>query len=161
MAMAGWRLLRYGEARQRSARSYGDMTQLATGTYAQVNGINLYYEIHGKGDPLILMHGGLGAIEMFGGVLTALSAGRQVIAVDLQGHGRTADVDRPLAIETMADDVAALIQHLGFAQADVMGYSMGGDTALQVAFRHPERVRKLVVVSCPYKKSGWNQENLQ
>ena len=128
------------------------------GHYAQVNGINLYYQIHGAGQPLVLLHGGLGAIEMFGEVLTMLAQNHQVIAVDLQAHGRTADVDRPLTYEAMADDVAALIQHLGIGQADVMGYSLGGGTALQVAIRHPEGVRKLVVVSTPFQRQGWYPE---
>src|SRR5437660_12507844 len=91
------------------------------GRYADVNGIKLYYEIHGTGRPLILLHGGLGAIEMFGPNLPALAGGRQVIGVDLQGHGRTADIDRPLSTALMADDFAALIKHLGLASADVMG----------------------------------------
>src|SRR5438132_12655428 len=99
------------------------------GHYAEVNGIKLYYEIHGTGRPLILLHGGLGAIEMFGPNLPALAQGRQVIAVDLQGHGRTADVDRPLNVALMADDIAALIKHLGLATAAVMGYSPGGGVA--------------------------------
>src|SRR5436190_3905999 len=103
------------------------------GNYAQVNGINLYYEVHGKGEPLILLHGGVGAIEMFGEVLPLLAAGRQVIAADLQAHGRTVDIDRPITIEAMADDIAALIKHLGFEKADVMGYSLGGAVALQTA----------------------------
>ena len=137
------------------------MNTVSTGSYAKVNGINLYYEIHGKGEPLILLHGGLGAIEMFGENLAALVAGRQVIAVDLQAHGRTADIDRPITFEAMADDVAALIEHLGFKQVDLMGYSLGGQTAQQVIIRHPELIRKLVLVSCPFKKSGWNRENLE
>jgi pimeloyl-ACP methyl ester carboxylesterase len=125
------------------------------GNYAEVNGLRSYYEIHGSGEPLILLHGGVGAIEMFGGVLPLLVKGRQVVAVDLQAHGRTADVDRPLSFETMADDVAALIEHLAFEKADVMGYSLGGGAALQTAIRHPEVVRKLVVVSTPFKRDGW------
>ena len=125
------------------------------GNYAEVNGLRLYYEIHGSGEPLILLHGGVGAIEMFGGVLPLLVKGRQVVAVDLQAHGRTADVDRPLRFETMADDVAALVDHLAFEKADVMGYSLGGGVALQTAIRHPEVVRKLVVVSTPFKRDGW------
>ncbi|MBI1257833.1 MAG: alpha/beta fold hydrolase [Chloroflexi bacterium] len=137
------------------------MSQVATGSYAQVNGINLYYEIHGEGEPLILLHGGLGAIEMFGENLAALAAGRQVIGVDLQGHGRTADIDRPITFEAMADDVAALIEHLGFKQVDLMGYSMGGQTAQQVSIRHPDLIRKLVLVSCPFKRSQWNTYNLE
>jgi len=128
--------------------------------YAEANGIRLYYEIHGTGAPLILLHGGLGAIEMFGEVLPTLAASRQVIAVDLQAHGRTADIDRPLRFETMADDIAALIAHLGFARADVMGYSLGGAVALQTAIRHPEAVEKLIIVSTVYKRTGWYPESL-
>src|SRR5437867_9358465 len=93
--------------------------------YAPVNGLQMYYEIHGAGQPLILLHGGFGMTGMFGAVLPLLAQGRQVIAVDLQGHGRTADIDRPMRLEHMGDDIAALIKHLGLAQADVMGYSMG------------------------------------
>jgi pimeloyl-ACP methyl ester carboxylesterase len=131
-----------------------------SGNYAAVNGIRLYYEFHGAGEPLVLLHGGLGAIEMFGEVLPLLAQGRQVVAVDLQAHGRTADVDRPLSYETMADDIGALIEHLGFERADVMGYSLGGGVALQTAIRHPEAVRKLVVVSTPFRRDGWYPEVL-
>src|SRR4051812_22564428 len=99
------------------------------GNYALVNGINFYYEVLGTGYPLILLHGGLGAASMFGPTLPALAKGRQVIAVDLQGHGRTADVDRPLDHRLMADDIAALIKHLKIDRADVMGYSLGGGVA--------------------------------
>lgn len=127
-------------------------------TYASVNGLNLYYEIHGTGEPLVLLHGGLGATEMLGEVLLQLAAGRQVIAVDLQAHGRTADIDRPMRFEHMADDIAALIRHLGLARADVMGYSLGGGVALRTAIQHPELVRKLVVVSAPCKRDGWYPE---
>jgi pimeloyl-ACP methyl ester carboxylesterase len=122
--------------------------------YAPVNGLNIYYEIHGTGQPLILLHGGVGAIEMFGEVLQLLAAGRQVIALELQGHGHTADIDRPLTYEHMADDVAALLRHLGIEEADVFGFSMGGGVALQVAIRHPEVVRKLVVASASYTSEG-------
>ncbi|MDP9374714.1 MAG: alpha/beta hydrolase [Chloroflexota bacterium] len=128
--------------------------------YAPVNGLNLYYEIHGTGAPLVLLHGGFGATGMFGGLLPALAAHRQVIAVDLQGHGRTADIDRPLRIEHMADDIAALIAHLGLGMASVMGYSLGGAVALQTAIRHPDAVDRLVVVSTPHKRSAWYPENL-
>jgi len=124
------------------------------GDYASVNGLNLYYEVHGDGQPLILLHGGLGAVEMFGEVLSLLAEGRRVIGVDLQAHGRTADVDRPMTFEAMADDVAALISHLGLEEADVMGYSVGGSVALQTAIRHPEAVRKVVLVSAPFKRDG-------
>ena len=135
------------------------MTNSAPRTgYTPVNGLNLYYEIHGTGAPLVLLHGGVGAIQMFGEVLPALSAGRQVIAVDLQAHGRTADIDRPLRFELMADDIAALLTHLGLEKADVMGYSLGGGVALQTAIRHPDTVRKLVLVSTAFKRDGWHPE---
>jgi pimeloyl-ACP methyl ester carboxylesterase len=141
--------------------SNGDDVQArGTGRYASVNGLEMYYEIHGTGRPLILLHGGVGAIEMFGEVLGLLAEDRQVVAVDLQAHGRTADIDRPLSFESMADDIAALIEHLGFEKADVMGYSLGGGVALQTAIRHPEVVRKLVVVSTPFKRDGWYPEIL-
>ena len=129
-----------------------------TGQYAQVNGINLYYEVHGSGAPLILLHGGVGAIQMFGPVLTQLAAGRKVIGVDLQAHGRTADIDRPMSLEAMADDIAALIEHLGLEQTDIMGYSLGGGVATQVVIRHPQRIRKAVLVSVPFKRDGWYPE---
>jgi pimeloyl-ACP methyl ester carboxylesterase len=128
--------------------------------YAPVNGLQMYYEIHGAGEPLILLHGGFGMTGMFGAMLPLLAEKRQVIAADLQGHGRTADIDRPLSLEAMGDDVAALIRHLGFAQADLMGYSMGGGAALQAAIQHPELVRKLVVVSIPFKRAGWYPEQV-
>lgn len=134
------------------------------GNYAPVNGLKMYYEIHGKANdknpPLVLLHGGVGATEMFGPNLPALSKTRQVIAADLQSHGRTADIDRPLSIELMADDVAALIKHLGIEKADVMGYSLGGGVALQTAIRYPGAVRKLVVVSAAFKRDGWYPEIL-
>ena len=94
-------------------------------SYADVNGISLYYEEHGSGQPLILLHGGYATSETYAAILPSLASGRRVITVDLQGHGRTADVDRPLSFQTMGDDIAALIRHLGLAQADVMGYSFG------------------------------------
>lgn len=128
--------------------------------YAPVNGLNMYYEIHGTGEPLILLHGGFGLTAMFEPIMPQLSARRQVIAVDLQANGRTADIDRPLSLEAMGDDVGKLIQHLGFAQADVMGYSMGGGVGLQCAIQHPGLVRRLVVVSIPFKRSGWYPEQV-
>jgi pimeloyl-ACP methyl ester carboxylesterase len=130
------------------------------GKYAEVNGLEMYNEVHGSGEPLILLHGGVGAIEMFGEVLPLLAEGRQVIAADLQAHGRTADIDRSLSYEAMADDVAALIEHLDLEKADIMGYSLGGGVALQTAIRHPEVVRKLVVVSTPFRRDGWYPEVL-
>lgn len=118
-----------------------------TGRYAEVNGINLYYETHGAGHPLILLHGGLGSGEMFGPVLPALAARHQVIAVDLQGHGRTADIDRPLDLRTMADDIAALVDHLGLDRPHLVGYSLGGGVALRAAVAHPEKLGRLVAAS--------------
>ena len=117
------------------------------GAYADVNGLHLYYETHGSGRPLILLHGGLGSGEMFGPVIGELAAGHQVIVPDLQGHGRTADIDRPIDIKLMADDVAALIDHLGLEKPDVVGYSLGGGVALFTAIKHPDKVRKLVAAS--------------
>jgi len=110
-------------------------------SYADVNGLSLYYEEHGAGEPLVLLHGGFGAAEVMQPIIPALAAGRRVIAVDLQGHGHTGDIDRPLRPEHMADDIAALIAHLGLERADVMGYSLGGTVALRTAIQHPERVR--------------------
>jgi pimeloyl-ACP methyl ester carboxylesterase len=118
-----------------------------TGQYADVNGISLYYETRGSGRPLVLLHGGLGSGEMFGPALPALARGHQVIAVDLQGHGRTADIDRPIDVRLMADDIAALIDHLGLDRPDLVGYSLGGGVALQVAAKHPSKVRRLVTAS--------------
>ena len=129
--------------------------------YAPVNGLKLYYEIHGKGQPLVLLHGGVGAIEMFGANLATLAASRQVIAVDLQGHGRTADIDRPISTEAMADDIAELLKYLKIDSADIMGYSLGGGVALQTAIQHPERVRKLVIVSTPFKRNAFYPDILK
>jgi pimeloyl-ACP methyl ester carboxylesterase len=131
---------------------------MAHGKYAKVNGLNLYYEIHGNGQPLILLHGGLGGVGMFEQILPSLAKKRQVIAVELQGHGHTADIDRPLSFELMAGDVVALIKHFGFETADIPGYSLGGGVALQTAIHHPEVVRKLAVVSAPCKSDGWYPE---
>src|SRR5204863_3770584 len=118
-----------------------------TGGYAEVNGLDLYYETHGAGQPLILLHGGLGSGEMFGPVLPALSEHHQVIAPDLQGHGRTADIDRPIDVRLMADDIAALIGHLGLEKPDLVGYSLGGGVALHTAAKYPAKVRRLVAAS--------------
>jgi pimeloyl-ACP methyl ester carboxylesterase len=126
--------------------------------HADVNGVSLYYEEHGAGEPLVLLHGGIGAGERFEAIMPALSAGRRVIAVDLQAHGGTADVDRPLHPELMADDVAALIEHLGLPRADVMGYSLGGLVALRTAIQHPQRVRRLVLVSIGFRRDGSHPE---
>ncbi|MFI6800189.1 alpha/beta fold hydrolase [Streptosporangium canum] len=127
-------------------------------SYAKVNGLSLYFEEHGSGEPLVLLHGGFGSGEMFAPILPALAEGRRVVLVDLQGHGRTADVDRPLRPELMADDIAALIKHLGLAQVDMMGYSLGADVALRATVQHPQAVRRLVLVSTPFSRDGWHPE---
>lgn len=133
---------------------------MAEGKCANVNGISIYYEIQGTGTPLLLLHGGVGASEMFSASAPVLAESRQTIAVHLQGHGRTSDIDRPLSFEFMADDIAALINHLGIGKADVMGYSLGGEVALRTAIRHSEVVRKLVLVSTPFKRTGFYPEVL-
>jgi pimeloyl-ACP methyl ester carboxylesterase len=117
------------------------------GQYAEVNGINLYFETHGDGRPLILLHGGLMSGEMFGPVLPLVAERHQVVAVDLQGHGRTADIDRPIDVRLMADDIAALIDHLGLDRPDIVGYSLGGGVALHTAAKYPAKVRRLVAAS--------------
>jgi len=133
-------------------------TATETSGLAPANGIELHYEIHGSGKPLILLHGGFGSVEMFGPNVAALAAGRQVIGVDLQSHGRSPAVHRPMRFETMADDVAAVISHLGLDQADVMGFSLGGGVALRTGIQHPHVVRRLVLVSTPFKRAGWYPE---
>lgn len=130
--------------------------------YAPVNGLELYYEIHGEGGtPILVMHGSFMSIDSMAPILVPLAAGRQVIAFEMQGHGRTADIDRPITYENMADDAAALLDHLGIASADVLGYSLGGGCALQLAIRHPEKVQKLVPVSCAFRLDGWFPEILE
>ena len=128
-------------------------------SYADVNGISLYYEEHGSGQPLVLLHGGLAAGSMYAPILPELAKGRRVILVDLQAHGHTADVDRPLRYETMADDIAGLIGHLGLVQADLMGYSFGAATAVRTAIQHPALVRRLAIVSLPFRRDGWYPES--
>jgi pimeloyl-ACP methyl ester carboxylesterase len=131
------------------------MTSPAARTgYAPVNGLQMYYEIHGEGSPLVVLHGAFMTIELMGALIPGLARGRQVIAVELQGHGHTADVDRPLTYEGLADDTAALLRHLRIGSADVYGYSLGGGAALQLALRHPGLVRKLVLVSASYTSEG-------
>jgi pimeloyl-ACP methyl ester carboxylesterase len=131
-----------------------------TGHYAEVNGINLYYETMRTGRPLILLHGGLASGEMFGPVRPALAERHHVIAVDLQGHGRTADIDRPIDIRLMADDIAALIDHLGLEKPDLVGYSLGGGVALWTAVKYPDKVGRLVVASAHAWRSAIPPEML-
>jgi pimeloyl-ACP methyl ester carboxylesterase len=130
------------------------------GQYAEVNGINLYFETHGTGRPLILLHGGLGSGEMFGPTLPVLADHHQVIAVDLQGHGRTADIDRPIDFRLMADDIAALIDHLGLDRPDVVGYSLGGGVAFFTAVKYPAKVGRLVMTSAHIRRDAIPPEML-
>jgi pimeloyl-ACP methyl ester carboxylesterase len=134
--------------------------QMGTGEYAEVNGINLYYETHGTGRPLVLLHGGLGSGEMFGPILPALSERHQVIVVDLQGHGRTADIDRPIDIRLMADDIAALIDHLALEKPDLVGYSLGGGAAFFTAVKYPQKVGKLVMAAANIRRDAIPAEML-
>jgi pimeloyl-ACP methyl ester carboxylesterase len=127
--------------------------------HAPVNGLSLYYEIHGAGEPLILLHGGLQSTEMLSALLS-LANTRRVIGVDLQAHGRTADIDRPMTYEALAGDIAALMKYLGIEKADVMGYSLGAGVALRTAIQHPAAVRKLVIVSTVFRRNGWYPEVL-
>jgi pimeloyl-ACP methyl ester carboxylesterase len=134
------------------------MSQAATvGNYAEVNGLKMYYEIHGEGFPLVLIHGGGSDIGVtFGRVMPAFAQNHQVIGVDLQAHGRTPDRGVPTSFEQDADDVAALLKHLNIKQGDIFGFSNGGNTAMQVAIRHPELVHKIVIASSFYKRDGFD-----
>jgi pimeloyl-ACP methyl ester carboxylesterase len=123
--------------------------------YAEINGVSYYYEIRGEGEPLLLLHGGLGSIDMFAPVLPALTEGRQVIAVDLHGHGRTALGERDINLIDIGDDLAALLRELGYEKIDVLGYSFGGGAGFRLAVQHPEMVRRLALVSAGYSEEGF------
>jgi pimeloyl-ACP methyl ester carboxylesterase len=129
--------------------------------YADVNGLSLYYEEHGTGEPLLLLHGGIAGSEAFAPLVPDLSATRRVILVDLQGHGRTADVDRPLRPTMIADDIAAFVGWLGLDRIDMLGYSLGGEVALRTAIQHPGVVGRLVLVSVACRRDGWFPEVLE
>lgn len=128
--------------------------------HAAVNGVNYYYAVYGTGAPLLLLHGGMYQIQMFGSNLTRLAQSRQVIGVDLQGHGRTPLGDREISLVDMGNDMAGVLKKLGYAKVDVLGYSMGGGIAFQLAVQHPEMVRRLVLVSTPYAQDGFYPEML-
>jgi pimeloyl-ACP methyl ester carboxylesterase len=132
-----------------------------SGAYADVNGLHLYYETHGTGRPLVMLHGGLGAGEMFDPVIPAyVAAGYQVIAPDLQGHGHTADIDRPIDIRLMADDIAELIRHLRLERPDILGYSLGGGVALFTAVKYPELVGRLILLAANIRRDAIPPEML-
>lgn len=128
--------------------------------HSEINGVNYYYEIHGEGEPLLLLHGGLGSIDMFGPVLPILAERRQVIGVDLHGHGRTALGDREISLLDMGDDMVALLEELGYEQVDVLGYSLGAGVGFRLAVQHPGTVRRLVLVSAPFSQDGFYPEML-
>lgn len=132
--------------------------QKPTTGYAPVNGLKMYYEIHGEGEPVVMLHGAFMTITGWADWVKELSKTRKVIAVEMQGHGRTADIKRDMSFENLADDVAALLDHLKIPSADVIGYSMGGGVAMQTAIRHPEKVRKVVVISAVFRYDGWVKE---
>jgi len=120
-----------------------------------IKGVDYYYEVHGKGEPVLLLHGGLMSSDSFAPAMPTFTTGRQVIAVDLQGHGRTTLGNRPIRCEAIADDIDTLLGQLGRTQVDVLGYSFGGCVALRLAIQHPERVRRLVLVSTVFADDGW------
>jgi pimeloyl-ACP methyl ester carboxylesterase len=136
------------------------LTAPAKKGYVNANGVNYYYEIRGRGEPLLLLHGGLGNIAMFAPGIPVLARTRQVIAVDLYGHGRTALTDRPISLIDMGDDMATLVKALGYRQVDALGYSMGGGVAFRLAVQHPELVRRLVLVSAGFAQDGFYPEML-
>lgn len=132
--------------------------QKPTTGYVPVNGLKMYYEIRGEGEPVVLLHGAFMTITGWNDWISELSKTRKVIAVEMQGHGRTADIDREMSFENLADDVAALLDHMKIPSADIIGYSLGGGVAMQTAIRHPEKVRKVVSISAVFRFDGWVKE---
>jgi pimeloyl-ACP methyl ester carboxylesterase len=146
-------------AQEKSTMQTATPKPVKTG-HAAINGVNYYYAVYGTGEPLLLLHGGLGQIEMFGPNLTQLAQSRQVIGADLQGHGRTPLGDRALSLVDMGNDMAGVLKKLGYDKVDVLGYSMGGGVAFQFAAQHSEMVRRLALVSTPYSQDGFYPEML-
>jgi pimeloyl-ACP methyl ester carboxylesterase len=133
--------------------------QKPTTGYAPVNGLKMYYEVHGNGEVVVILHGAFMAItDDWLLWITELAKTRKVIAVDMQGHGRTGDIKRDITYENLSDDVAGLLDHLKISNADIVGYSLGGGTAMMTAIRHPEKVRKVVSISAPIRRDGWVKE---
>jgi len=143
---------------QSEEKQMASTLQNAESGYVEVNGLNYHYAIHGEGEPLLLLHGGLGTSDMFTPILPELAQSRQVIGVDLHGHGRTALGERPLDLADMGRDMGLLVEALGHEQVDVMGYSMGGGVGAQMAVQNPDLVRRLVLVSTPAAKDGFYPE---
>jgi pimeloyl-ACP methyl ester carboxylesterase len=145
----------FGQANEKGKEMIKDVK----GNYVSVNNLNMYYEVHGAGEPLVLLHGAYTTIDLsFGKMLSVLADNRKVIAIEQQGHGHTEDIDRLLSFEQMADDTAELLRQLKIEKADILGYSMGGTIAVEMGIRHPELVRKLVIISSPYKRDGWHPD---
>jgi pimeloyl-ACP methyl ester carboxylesterase len=142
---------------QRLQLGEGEMKPVSSG-YAAVNGIKMYHEIYGEGEPLVLIHGGLTTIGEMQGWVQPLAKTRRVIAVEMQGHGRTADTDRPMNFPTMGDDIAAFLDQLNIPKADLVGHSFGGASAIRAAIQHRDKVRRLVVISSPSARPGWYPE---
>src|SRR5437762_2859120 len=130
----------------------------ATGHRVKINGMQMYYEVSGAGEPLIVLHGAYMNIPMMGAIIPRLAKTHRVYALELQGHGRTTDIDRPITYANLADDVAAFMDAVGLKKADVFGYSMGAATGLQFAIRHPEKINRLVAASAAYDAQGWQPE---
>lgn len=147
-------------AQERAAALKTGETAPARSGYVEANGVNYYYEVQGEGEPLLLLHGGLGTIDMFDPILPIFTEGRQVIAVDLHGHGRTALGERPISLVDMGDDLAEVLRELGYGKVDVLGYSMGGGVALRLAAQHPQAVRRVVIASAPFAQDGFFPEML-
>jgi pimeloyl-ACP methyl ester carboxylesterase len=135
------------------------MTEPRTSGYVDVNGVHMYYEVYGEGSPLVLLHGGVMTIELnFASLIPALAARHMVVAVELQGHGRTADTERPISLAALASDVVGLLDHLGIDRAHVLGHSLGGGVALEMAISHPDRVRRVVPMSITVRQDGTHEE---
>jgi pimeloyl-ACP methyl ester carboxylesterase len=127
----------------------------AVGKRVTVNGMRMYYEVSGQGDPVVVLHGAYMNIPSMGAIIPELAKTRRVYAIEFQGHGRTTDIDRRITYQNLADDVATFMDSVGLANADIFGYSMGGQAALQLAIRHPEKVKKLIAASVAYDLRGW------
>ena len=139
-----------------SASAEGKPIQPVSSGYADVNGLKMYYEVYGEGKPLVLIHGSyMNIISNWSAIIPRLSKNRRVIVAEMQGHGRTRDIERKFSYEAMADDVSSLLKHLKVDSADILGYSMGGGIAFQFAIRHPEQLRRLVILSGTYAHDGW------
>lgn len=138
--------------------SFGQNGSTPTGKYVEINGMKMYYEVSGEGDPLIVLHGAYMNIPSMGSIIPKLAGTHKIYAIEMQGHGRTTDIDRPITYQNLADDVAAFMNAVEVEKADVFGYSMGAEVGLQLAIRHPEKVNRLVAASVAYDLEGWQPE---